>query len=798
VRVLIPRRGAAVLGVAGIVAAALVALPTSASAASPDVVISQVYGGGGNAGAVFTADFIQLFNRGTSAVDVSGWSVQYAASAGTSWQRTNLTGSIAPGAFYLVQEATGSGGTTPLPGPTVTGTIAMSASAGKVALVTAQTTLGCGATCHADASVRDYVGYGSATDFEGAAAAPGLSNTTADSRATGGADSDDNAADFTAGDPNPAGSGGPSGPPTGTPATIHQIQGAAHLSPLTGQNVIDVTGIVTAKDADQFWMQDPNPDADPATSEGISVFGSRSAAAVQVGDAVTVAGKVQEFRPGATGLTVTEIGSPTVVVGSSGNPLPAATLVGTGGRVPPSAVIDNTSTGDAETRTTFDPATQGIDFWESMEGMRVELDDPRVVGPTNTSFNETVIVPAGSGPLSARGGVIAQAGDFNPERIVMDDLLATVPPANVGDSYAGQVVGIMSYDFGNFFFEPTTSPTLHSGGIARETTRRQKVNELSVATFNVENLAPANPQSKFDNLAGIIVHNLAAPDLVTLEEVQDNDGATDDGVVAADQTLQKLVDAIAAAGGPRYQWREIDPSNDTDGGQPGGNIRQAFLFRTDRGLSFVDRPGGDASTAVTVVNNHHRPQLSVSPGRIDPASTAWNSSRKPLVGEFRWRGLPLFVVANHFNSKIGDDPLFGHRQPLVSVTETQRHQQATEVRDFVDSILAVRSDANVVVLGDLNDFDFSQTADILVGSGSTSLTDLPRTLPLAQRYTYDFEGNSEVLDHILISRGLSVLQPLRCLCLQRFDYDVVHVNSEFNDQASDHEPQVVRLVLNLI
>jgi uncharacterized protein len=799
VSVLTPRRGAALLGVAATVAATLVGSAGAASAASPDVVISQVYGGGGNTGATYTNDFIQLYNRGTAAVDLSGWSVQYASSAGSTWtNRTNLSGSIAPGAYYLIQEAAGTGGTSPLPTPNATGNINMSGTAGKVALVTNQANLACGTACHADAAVRDFIGYGTATnDFEGAAPAPQLSNTTAAFRAGAGAtDSDDNAADFSAAEPNPSGSTAPPEPPVS--ATIRQIQGASHTSPLAGKSVVDVAGVVTAKTASQFWLQDPNPDADPATSEGIVVFGSISAGQVAVGDAVTVAGKVQEFRPGATGLAITEIGSPTVVIGSQGNPLPAATLVGTGGRVPPGAVIDNTSTGDVDTRTTFDPATQGIDFWESLEGMLVELDDPQVVGPTQLNFGETPIVPAGSGTRSARGGIIARAGDFNPERIVIDDVLASVPAANVGDSYVGAVVGVMSYDFGNYFFLPTAAPTLRSGGLTREVTRRQRIAEVAVATFNVENLSPLDPQTKFDTLASTIVRNLAAPDLVALEEIQDNTGPTDDGTVAADQTMQKLVDAITAAGGPAYQWRQIDPQNKTDGGQPGGNIRQAFLFRTDRGLSFVNRPGGDATTAVSVLTNHHRPQLSVSPGRIDPANTAWTASRKPLVGEFRWRGLPLFVIANHFTSKSGDDPLFGHRQPPVAGSEEQRHQQATEVRAFVDQILAVQRDANVVVLGDINDFDFAQTTDILVGSGGTSMTDLPRTLPLPQRYTYDFQGNSEVLDHILISRGLSVLQPLRCLCLYRFDYDVVHVNSEFNDQASDHEPQVVRLILNII
>src|SRR5438552_351810 len=98
-------------------------------AVSTSIVISQVYGGGGNAGSTYTNDFIELFNRGASPVSVNGWSVQYASAAGTSWQVTNLTNvTIQPGQYYLVQEAPGAGGTTPLPTPDATGTIAMSAT----------------------------------------------------------------------------------------------------------------------------------------------------------------------------------------------------------------------------------------------------------------------------------------------------------------------------------------------------------------------------------------------------------------------------------------------------------------------------------------------------------------------------------------------------------------------------------------------------------------------------------------------------------------------------------------------
>ncbi len=182
-------------------------LPSAAAAVSPDIVISQVYGGGGNFGATYTNDFIELYNRGASAVDVTGWSVQYASAPGSSWSVTVLNGSIAPGSHYLIQEAAGPGGTTPLPTPDATGGIALSAVSGKVAVVTTNAALTCGVDCDAAVGVHDLAGYGAANDFE-AAAAPGLSNTTAALRDGGGSvDTDNNSADFAEGAPNPRNSG---------------------------------------------------------------------------------------------------------------------------------------------------------------------------------------------------------------------------------------------------------------------------------------------------------------------------------------------------------------------------------------------------------------------------------------------------------------------------------------------------------------------------------------------------------------------------------------------------------------
>jgi len=146
----------------------------------------------------------------------------------------------------------------------------------------------------------------------------------------------------------------------------------------------------------------------------------------------------------------------------------------------------------------------------------------------------------------------------------------------------------------------------------------------------------------------------------------------------------------------------------------------------------------------------------------------------------------LFVIANHFNSKGGDDPLMGRYQQPERSSEVQRHAQAMAVRSFVDDLLTANKHANIVVLGDLNDFNFSQTANILKGSGKTALTDLIDTLPVNERYTYDYEGNSQVLDQILVSDALA----------KNYDYQVVHTNSQFYDQDSDHDPQLVKLAVH--
>ncbi|WP_051571137.1 endonuclease/exonuclease/phosphatase family protein [Cryptosporangium arvum] len=569
-----------------------------------------------------------------------------------------------------------------------------------------------------------------------------------------------------------------------TATRIHDVQGTAHVSPLRG-TVVSVPGVVTAKASNGFYLQDPRPDRDQRTSEAILVF-TGTAPTVAVGDAVTVEGTVTEFRPGGAdgtaNLTTTELTTPTVTVTSAGNPLPAPTVLGAGGRRPPTTVIDDDAKGDVEAGGKFDPATDGIDFYESLESMRVRVGGAVAVGPTN-SFNELPVLGdrgRGAGPRSVRGGIVVRPDDANPERIILDDGLGFAPPkADVGATAARPAEGVVSYGFGNFKVILTAAVSF-TGTKAPETTRADSAAEVSVATFNVENLDPNDPPAKFARLASIIVGNLRAPDILALEEVQDNTGATNDGTVAADRTYGALIAAITAAGGPAYAYRQIDPVNNADGGEPGGNIRVGFLYAASRGVSFASAPAGDAATPVAVTSAGH---LSLNPGRIAPADTAWADSRKPLAGEFVFRGRSVFVIANHFVSKGGDQPLFGRFQPPAQSSAAKRGRQAALVNTFVKQLLAKDPQARIAVVGDLNDFEFSPTVKTLAGS---QLVDLPATLPVAERYTYVFDGNSQVLDHILLSRAAA----------RAYSYDVVHVNAEYADQASDHDPQLVRLTVS--
>ena len=575
-----------------------------------------------------------------------------------------------------------------------------------------------------------------------------------------------------------------SSPPPAEFTPIYDIQGAALTSPLEGQSV-NTTGIVTAVDSNGFYLQDASGDDNTATSDGIFVFTS-SAPGVSVGDELSVAGTVIEFTPGGTdtgNLSITQISNADISTLSTGNALPDAVIIGNDGRIPPNQSIDDDP-------SNYNPDADGIDFFESIEGMLVTAQDTVAISGT-TRFGEIFTVVNGGANatgISNRNTLNISPDDFNPEKVQVDedaDILPgfEFPSVDTGASL-GDVTGVVGYSFGNFEIYPTQPFNVTNSNLTPEVTNLQSgSNELTVASYNVLNLDPNDSDGdedvangRYDAIANDIVSNLNTPDIIGLQEIQDNSGSTDDGTVAADANLQQLVDAIAANGGPQYEF--IDNTfiqNNSSGGQPGGNIRTAFLYDPSR----VDLVEGSVETI----------------GSQEPGA-AFAGARLPLVADFEFNGQEVTVINNHFSSKGGSSPIFGTDQPFEDLQENpdvngsldERQAQAQAVDGYIEGLLADDANANIVTLGDLNEFEFISPVDEILGSDLTNLID---DIPEDERYSFIFQGNSQQLDHILVSDSL----------VTGAEVDIVHVNSEFAEtpqRASDHDPVLARLTLEEI
>lgn len=436
------------------------------------------------------------------------------------------------------------------------------------------------------------------------------------------------------------------------------------------------------------------------------------------------------------------------------------------------------------------------------EGMRLELTKPTTVGPavyyaSSSTFEIPVVTVNGTANTtevtSAAGGLVLTGADFNPQRLILS--VKSAPVLTTGQQFTSNITGIMNYDYGKFLIstETGTLPDVSPSKLQREVTSLSSGEEhkLNIASFNIENFSKLNDPKKIENVAKDIVNNLKTPDIIGLTEVQDNNG-TGKGITEANESFEALIAAIKAidGGASAYAYTDIAPVNNQDGGVPEGNIRSGFLYNTNR----VALKSGTPGSATESVTYSSASGLSVNPGRIDPTNDAFIDSRKPVAAEFTFEGNDVIVIANHFNSKSSDNYLFGSVQPPVFTTEVQRAKIAKVVNGFVEDVLQENADANIVVLGDLNDFQFSNTLNILKGS---ALTNLVNTLPLNERYSYVFQGNSQTLDHILVNNRLSSDTTL----------DIVHINSDFADpgdyppgtefpadiRVSDHDPLLAQI-----
>ncbi|HWM22573.1 MAG TPA: ExeM/NucH family extracellular endonuclease [Ilumatobacteraceae bacterium] len=764
--------------VASLIASSAVALSVVevGSAVSPDVVISQVYGGGGNSGATYTNDFIELYNRGTEAVPLDGWTVQYASSAGTTWAQTPLSGTLPAGSYYLVQEAQGAGGTTPLPTPDATGTIAMSGTSGKVALVTSSGALACGSDCDTAAGVRDFVGYGAAANDSETAPTPTLSNTTAAIRAAGGAtDTDNNSADFSVGAPTPRQCGDacePPPPPSGCDvAPTHQIagvQGTGTSTPVAGATV-RVEGVVTAdlNGAGQFggfYVQDDTPDADPASSEGIFVV---SSAAVSVADRVLVSGTASE---------------------SFGQTQVAA------------SVVDVCGTGTI-TATSYDlPRPVGVTF-EPVESM--VLTFPEALSATEHfqlgRFGEVTVSSDGrlfqpTDRVAPGAPAIALADENQRRRLLIDDGSNVQNPPTVpfltpdvlrlGDTATG-ITGVLGFGFGNFRVQPT-QPITFARTNPRPSAPADVGGDVRVASFNTLNYFTtidngSNDARGADSAAEFArqrVKEVEAllgldADVVGLMEIENN------GAVAVGDLVSALNDATAPGTYAAITEPVLNPPNSFGGTFGTDAIKVALIYRP----AAVTPVGPAASSADPVFD------------------------RPPLIQTFeRVGGSEDFTLTvNHFKSKNCGTEVPPHPDADLgdgqSCFNNRRVLQATALAGVLDSLDV----PNPLVIGDLNAYTEEDPIHVLEAAGYTGLSE--SLVADDDRYSFVFDGFSGELDHALAGPGL--FDNVTGMSIWHINADeplILDYNTEFNPpglyqpdayRSSDHDPFIVGLELSL-
>lgn len=542
------------------------------------------------------------------------------------------------------------------------------------------------------------------------------------------------------------------------PIAIYDIQGAGHVSAFVGQ-VVATTGIVTAINANSFWLQDTVGDGLFNTSDAVQVFIGAAPTGVAVGDILSLTATVTEFVPLAGALSVTELTAPTFTVTADNGLLPAAVLIGIHGILPPTNVIDD------DRLQVFDPQNDGIDFYEALEGMLVTIEAPIVTAATNGRATY-VVASGGMGAtnVDARGGITLTGDDAAPERVqIFADatLLPGYTPNHTTGDILGNVTGILTY-----YSFPELLPT-QAVTVTRDTTPTQEqtlltpdADHLQIASFNLENADPTDPQAKFDAIGVEVVTALGRPDIIGLQEVQDADGAGAGTDLSGRATAQKVIDAIVAKGGPTYSYLEIaPPTTNTSGGEPGGNIRNGYLYNADR--------VGYVAGSVALIQ--------------DPA---YNNTRKPLVAQFTFNGTTVTVIDQHSTSRGGSDLSFGANQPPAQAGDAARTAQATAIKGYIDALQANDPNAHVVALGDFNGYYYERGLSTLTNDGK--LTNLYTLLPVAERYSYVFEGASQAFDNIIVSNNL----------LPSAQFDVVHYNAEQAVQPiTDHDQPVASLYI---
>lgn len=584
--------------------------------------------------------------------------------------------------------------------------------------------------------------------------------------------------------------------------TVNEVNGPAVLSAYVDQTV-NLTGIVTAVGPSGFFLRDKVPAKRTKKNPGSSsvyVYGSASAKIVKSGDEVSFSAQVAEYRSAVAYIPLTELMYPTdLQVVSQGNKV-TPILVGKGkdGLQPPTEEFSALDGGDifaipndqakfADT-TLLQPSKYGLDFWESLSGELVSIDGPVALGESSRYGDIWIRGNWKVTGLNSRGGLTITAdkkgSDSNPESILIGEPLdgTSNSKAKLGDVLA-PFKGVVTYAFGFYRILPTTALTVTAAATGKAAptkyTTKGSCKGLTLGQYNVLNLNP-----KSSHVGGIvtqIVDILKTPDLIYLQEIQDNDGATDSGTVSGNLTLSTLTTAIAEQSGVQYAATEVIPENNLDGGAPGSNIRVAYLYNPSVLTLTPGAPVGGPHDAVQINKDL---KLSHNPGRIAPASAAWNDSRKPIIASFTVNKTkkPFFAINVHFSSKGGSSSIHGDPRPMINGAIDARVAQLAETTAFINQVLKFDKNANIVIAGDFNEFSgVSPMVKFVKDTGLTEIDEVVKIKP-AERYSYSYDGNCQTLDHMFVSK--SVKKGTK-------GYEHLHVNTWWPvEQVSDHDPAV--------
>ncbi len=545
---------------------------------------------------------------------------------------------------------------------------------------------------------------------------------------------------------------------------IHSVQGVGLRSPLAGEH-IETQGVVTGTDSKGFFIQDAKGNGDTSTSDAIFVYSPRSKP--PVGALVKVSGKVVDFQhdPDGNERPTTQImGHNTEVIAREGPSVEPVWLTANSVPEDPEALAQ---------------------YLTSLEGMLVGIEPGATFIAPSNPFGDYVVLPKGSDATrTPHGGVIIDPK--NPHRWYPGFRIRSrdAPQVNVGAQLISPVIGPLNYRSSSYQIAAQGGVQVVNPEITVERTQlRGDETHATVLTLNGFNLDEQVEQAdrvkdsrrdidddvgdgRYTMLANAVVDQAAKPDIVALQEIQDNDGAEQSGVTGANENYKVLTDEIRRVGGPQYAWADISPELNADGGQPGGNIRNGFLYNPGR-MELIEG----------------------SLGRIGAEDPAYDGSRKPLIGRFRMKstGEEIAVVNVHLASKRHQNGIFSLNLPGHDPRLQTRVRQVEIIRDILRELKA--QGIEYYVTGDFNDFEFSETLKTLVGDESVNLVE---TLPENERYDYNHRGSSQALMHGIVSKQQAAESGVQ--------YEVLHGNEligstpgRLGDKGSDHALVMARL-----